>query len=430
MKIFKCIVFLFIASTVNAQKIKVDAELTATGIFSSEDEIPFWFSSNTNSAIGTESNFSGIGAVKARYDFSKSFVEVGTAWFYRDGVTTDEFQRRDLYARFQNNWLKVTAGSKKTETKLNGLSATNKNFLLSTNARPLPGLVIEANNPLKILKNLGMDWGIGHYSVNDDRFVDNAILHYKRFGLHWKINEFHGLKGTIQHFALWGGTSPTEGKQDVSFESFLNVFVAKQTGNRTNAEGNHLGSYLLEYDLNTNFGQFEIYHEHPFEDGSGTRLANFPDGVWGVFFSPKSNNIITSVLYEFIDTTDQSFYVGGSGNDSYFNHSIYRSGWTYEGNTIGLPFLNPPVNNSVRAHQFGFTSSVKKIDLLFKTSFVVSNGTISAPFEQQQKNMYLFGKAAYTIEKYGRISLFFGYDYDKFAKDIIGAGLSYSYSLQ
>ena len=84
MKIFNCIVFLFIASTVNGQKVQVHAELTAIGIFSSEDEVPFWFSSNTNAAIGTETKFSGIGDVKARYDFSKSFVEIGTAWFYRN----------------------------------------------------------------------------------------------------------------------------------------------------------------------------------------------------------------------------------------------------------------------------------------------------------------------------------------------------------
>ena len=79
----------------------------------------------------------------------------------------------------------------------------------------------------------------------------------------------------------------------------------------------------MEINLVASFGELTFYHEHPFEDGSGTRLANFPDGVWGVFFAPESKKIITSVLYEYIDTTDQSYYVGGSGIDSYFNHRIY-----------------------------------------------------------------------------------------------------------
>lgn len=428
MRILKWLIAIFIVSFANAQKIEFSGEITATAIFSNEDSIPFWLMTNTSASIGAETNFSGIGDAQARYNFLDSEVEVGVALFYRDGVNVDEFQRRDLYARYKSNWLKVTAGSKKYDVKLNSLSATNMNFLLSTNPRPLPGLIIEANNPINISKSLAIDWGIAHYSLNDDRHVDNALVHYKRLGLHWKINDRHVLKGTLQHFAQWGGTSPTEGKQDVSFESFLDVFVAKQTGNRVNAEGNHLGSYLLEYDLKTNFGQFAFYHEHPFEDGSGTRFANFPDGVWGVFFKPKSKEIITSVLYEYIDTTDQSFYVGGSGIDSYFNHRIYRSGWSYDGQTLGLPFITPPTNNSVRAHQFGLTSTIKKIDITLKTSIVESNGTLSVPFETQRNNIYALGKAVYSIEKYGQITLLFGYDYNKHTKDIVGVGLSYAYT--
>ena len=427
MKFLKCLIVISIFSSATAQKIDFRGEVTATGIASNEDKIPFWFHTNNNASVGPESNFSGIGDLKASYNFSNSKIEIGTAWFYRDGVTTDEFQRRDLYAHYQNKWLNVTAGSKRDSIKLNGLSATNKNFIVSSNARPLPGLIIEANNPIKIFKNLGVDWGIAHYSLNDDRFVDNAIVHYKRLGVHWRINESNELKGTLQHFAQWGGTSPTEGKQEVDFNTFLDVFVAKRSGNRVNAEGNHLGSWMLEYNFNTNFGDFKTYHEHPFEDGSGTRLANFPDGVWGVFFEPESKNIITSVLYEYIDTTDQSFYVGGSGQDSYFNHRTYRSGWSYDGNTIGLPFLNPPVNNSVRAHQFGVTSTIKKVDITLKTSIVQSNGTISAPFDTQQNTIYTFANGTYSIEKYGKVSLLLGFDYDNLSKDVFGGGLSYSY---
>jgi hypothetical protein len=253
------------------------------------------------------------------------------------------------------------------------------------------------------------------------------LVHYKRLGLHWIINEKNKLKATIKHYAQWGGNSPDYGKQAVDFKEFVDVFVAKNTGDRENAPGNHLGSYLLEYNLKTNFGEFTTYHEHPFEDGSGTRLANFPDGVWGIFFVPASKKIISSILYEYIDTTDQSYYADGSGADSYFNHRLYKSGWTYDGNTIGLPFLNPPVNNSSRGHHLGLTTTFKNIDFLFKASIVQSNGTIYNPFDMQQNKIYSFAKATYATEKYGKISLLFGYDYDKRAKDLIGGGLSYSY---
>jgi len=422
-----CLSMILITISLSAQEFTVDGEITATSVLSNDDQIPFWMYSNVNGSLGSESNFSGTGAAKATYQFSDSFIEVGAAFFYRDNLT-DEFQRKDLYAKYQNNWLAVTAGAKSQQEKLNGLSSSNKNFLLSTNARPLPGMIIEANNPLKISNSLGIDWGIAHYFLNDDRVVSNPYVHYKRLGLHWKINEHHLVKGTIQHFAQWGGTSPTYGDLPEDLKEYVDVFIAKKTGDRVNAPGNHLGSYLFEYDTKTKIGDFSFYHEHPFEDGSGTRFANFPDGIWGIFFSPQSKNMITSVLYEFIDTTNQSFTQDGAGADSYFNHRIYASGWTYDGNTLGIPFITPPINNRVRAHQFGATSTIWKIAVLAKVSFVQSNGTIYVPFEVEQNNMYSFLKATYSIEKYGRLSLLFGYDTNSLSDDIIGGGFSYQYN--
>ena len=134
-------------------------------------------------------------------------------------------------------------------------------------------------------------------------------------------------------------------------------------------------------------------------------------------------------MYEYIDTTDQSFYVGGSGNDSYFNHRVYKSGWTYDGLTIGLPFITPPVNNSVRAHQFGITSTIMKVDITLKASVVQSNGTLSVPLDMQQYSFYTYAKAAYTLTNYGQISFVFGYDNDNLKKDIVGGGLIYKYVL-
>jgi hypothetical protein len=426
MKLIYLLVVLIVSASLNAQKIEIIGEVSARGFVSSEEEIPFWMHTNSHGAVGTETVFSGEAGVKAIHNFSTSFIEAGADFYYRDGVK-DELQRRDLYVKFENNWLNIVAGAKATLEKLNGLSATNKNFLLSTNARPLPGLLIEAANPLKISNSLGIDWGIGQYFLNDDRVVDNTLVHYKRLGLHWQVNEKNDVKATIKHYAQWGGTSPDYGKQPVDFEEFTAVFVAKHTGDRVNAPGNHLGSYLLEYDLATNIGGFSFYHEHPFEDGSGTRLANFPDGVWGVFFRPEENILITAVLYEYIDTTDQSFYTGGSGQDSYFNHRVYKSGWTYDGLTIGLPFITPPVNNSVRAHQFGITGSIKKVEITLKASAVQSNGTLSVPYEIQQNSFYTYAKASYAIANYGQVSLLFGYDNDNIKKDIVGGGLTYKY---
>jgi hypothetical protein len=427
MDFFKFFVLFFTTTIVFSQGITYKGSIEGTGVFSTEDENPFWMYTNTNASLGEEINFSTTGEFSIKYDFSNSFIEAGAAYYYRNEVL-DEFQRRDLYIKFQNNWLKATLGSKKQEVYLNDLSVSNKNFLWSGNARPLPGLILEANNPIKISSNISVDWGIAHYSLNDERFVDNTRVHYKRLGLIWNINKKKSISGRIQHFAQWGGTSPESGEQPTSFKDFLDVFVAKQTGDRSNALGNHLGSYFLEYNYSASIGKFSFYHEHPFEDGSGTRFANFPDGIWGVFYEPTNTKIFTSILYEYIDTTDQSGALGGSGRDSYFNNRTYRSGWTYEGNTIGLPLLTVPSNSRVRAHQFGFTSVIKDFKFTFKSTFVQSLGTYFVPFTPKENAIYNYLKTDYNLKKAGEISLLLGYDYKDVKKDILGAGLKYKYT--
>ena len=125
-------------------------------------------------------------------------------------------------------------------------------------------------------------------------------------------------------------------------------------------------------------------HDIPFEDGSGTRFWNFPDGVNTLSLSFKDRNRwVTDILYEFVYTRNQSgplhdrpatdeeveatggqTYVILGGEDNYFNNGVYRSGWTYHGMTIGLPLFLPMfsgddgivmgvASNSLVAHHFG-----------------------------------------------------------------------------
>jgi len=66
-------------------------------------------------------------------------------------------------------------GVKNPEVKLDDLSSSNQNFLYSGNSRALPGIILEANKPFPIFKALTVDWGIAHYELNDDRFVDGTM---------------------------------------------------------------------------------------------------------------------------------------------------------------------------------------------------------------------------------------------------------------
>lgn len=428
----------------SAQQIEWQGKVEVIGTFSSEDQNPFWLFTNTNTQVGAASNFSGLGEVEGTYQVSENTsIKAGLSIFYRDEVN-DEFQRKNAFVEFQNKWLRTTVGAKSGRIQQQGLSATNKNFLFSENARPLSGLLFEANTPIKISETFAIDWGIGHYYLNDDLFVKDVMLHYKRVGLQVHFNETNTLTAQIQHYAQWGGTSPEFGELNNDFKAFVDVFFAKRAseisveGELLNAVGNHLGSYLLDYSFTTSLGDFSMYHEHPFEDGSGTRLANFPDGVWGVYFQPPEPKLFSGVLYEFISTENQS--KGGVGADNYFSNTIYRSGWTYERNAIGLPFIlidpnvvvtvnnSPIISNRVQAHHFGFTGTVKGISWQVKSSLVKNLGTYNNPFPEAIQTWYNYLSLQYPTQKYGTFKLFGGLDSGKVIDTVAGVGVGYSYA--
>lgn len=435
--------FLLVQATIG-QNIETTFGVKAGGYFSSEDVLPAWFFTNNHQALGVLSNFSGEINGVARYKIGDATLEAGTAWFYRDDVE-DEFQRKDLYLQFKNNWLEVTAGAKAWPEAVHGLSMTNKNFLWSLNSRPLGGLLAQASNPLKISETFAMDWGIAHYALNDDRYVENTNVHYKRLGVFINFNENHKLHLRLQHFAQWGGTSPDFGDLPNDFSAYIDVFFAREnaeTGEENeleNAVGNHLGSYFIQYDFLTSIGAFAIYHEHPFEDGSGTRLVNVPDGVYGLQWSPKEKKIVEMIVYEYLDTSDQSGRDGGRGFDGYFGNSVYRSGWSYEKNILGFPFfiydrelvldgVNSPIaSNSTKAHNLGIAGTAYGVHWRFKTTYVRNSGTLRQPFDVPLKNWLNYASFTYPTKDYGNFTLMLGADFNNIADDVFGAGIQYSY---
>ncbi len=445
---FLLFALLFSLSTLSysQQQFNVFGEGDIAGIVSSENSIPFWFHRNISTRIGEYTNGAAYGKAGAIFEWGKSnAIEGGVSLMFRDGIE-EKFQRENLFLEYKNNWLKATLGAKERPILYNGLSATNGNMIWSTNSRPMPGLILEANQPFRISNTFALDWGIAHYYLNDDRYVVDTRVHYKRLGLIVTFNEKHKLSGQLQHFAQWAGTSPEHGSLPSNFEAFVDVIFARSAkedapaGEEHNSVGNHLGSYLLKYSLKTAIGDFKTYHEHPFEDGSGTGFRNFPDGVWGLTFSPVNQKFISNFLYEYIDTTNQSGSSGVSGNDNYFNNGVYRSGWTYEGNVFGIPLImvdktieittnsSQIISNRARAHHFGIMGSFNKFKWIFKTTISKSFGTYATPFDPMLTNWYNYVSFSYTTTKYGILTIQGGADTSNITDTIIGGGLSYKYS--
>lgn len=432
------ILFLFISIQSFSQQLEYSGTAQLQGMFASED-LPFWMYTNSNTRANALTNVSGYAFAKAEYEFKEtSQLEVGIGIMYRDGFA-DRFQRNELYVRYTNSWVQGTVGSKNPEEAYDGLSTSNGNVLWSGNNRAIPGITLESPKALVLGKYFTVDYALGHYNLNDDRYVENTRIHYKKLGIGIRLNAKHSFKGTLQHYAQWGGTHPILGELPSGFSDYTKVFFAQNAGDNAefneqiNALGNHLGSFDFEYTYTGDKGSLKAYHLHLFEDGSGTAFKNFPDGIWGVTYAPNGKNL-KRLLYEYVNTTDQSKGTGRSAGDNYFSNKGYRSGWTYEGNTIGLPFilLNPETglgisNNLIKAHHFGALFTFNKLDVQLKVSAVDDAGSPSNPLSRSIKKWYTYAKGLYTTE-YGNITLMLGADTSSISDNTVGVGIGYQYS--
>ena len=142
-----------------------------------------------------------------------------------------------------------------------------------------------------------------------------------------------------------------------------NIFQASSIAQKHNCQ-------LIRLDWHADDFTVTFQHDIPFEDKSGMRFMNFPDGVNTLNFSFRNRDRwVTDILLEYVytkwqsgpyhDTTadpdrkDEPYTILG-GNDNYFNNGEYKSGWTYYGRTIGLPLLTPmPVTETSDGKVFG-----------------------------------------------------------------------------
>ena len=153
-----------------------------------------------------------------------------------------------------------------------------------------------------------------HYFMDDTRFVDNTNLHHKSLYFKTTLSPTFEIIAGLDHYAQWGGSSPQYGAQPTSFKDYIKVVFGAEGGDNAldqhdqfNALGNHVGSYLLQFNYNKENIGLNFYYSHPFEDTSGREMTNWQDGLYGVFVDFKKNkSIVNSVLLEFTYTKNMS----------------------------------------------------------------------------------------------------------------------------
>ncbi len=402
------ILLLAITSLVSAQK-KVEYEVGLSSSFAAKEEIPFWLHSNKNGLVPNKSY--AMSDFSLGMDFSEISVSAIDFMWETSAVayTGDEskFILDKLYLGLKWKIFQFSLGQKYDAIAFDGLSSSNGNLLYSNNARSYPKYEISVPEWTAIPFTKGIISFKGLLSdgiTTDNRYIDHALVHHKNLFVRLFKDEKFSVSGGIEQYAQWSGKHPDRGSISHSLDKYLNVFTGSGDDDATFDNdayrlGNHIGSYHLDAYYNADHFSLTAYYRSIFEDGSGRKSENRPDGLYGLFYKNKNeeNPFIQSALVELYHTTDQSGSLHGTidgvkyrGLDSYFNHSEYKSGWTHYGRTIGSPlFTNGKrdghalvINNRFKAVHLGVRGFIGSF-IPYKTYFTYSKnyGTYQTPFE-------------------------------------------------
>lgn len=339
------------------------------------ERLPFWMYHNQRGRVSENTNISGWISGSTFNEFNNgNSLEIGAGVLYQDGVNDGIFLD-EIYAAFNTDWLEAVIGRRQQKELYKGLSATNENMLWSLNARPMPGVSLATNRTIFFSPEsaYGFQASWSEYLMGDDRFVKGARLHHKSIHFVYRPNPGFKIKAGVRHFAQWAGVSPETGQQPEGISDYLRIIAGREggenavAGDQDNVLGNHLGTYELEIRKRINPElELSFIYNHMFEDGSGSRYANFPDGRYGLFLDFEDNQrLVNGIFYEFFHTRNQSINAGSPhGDDNYLNNFVtYHSGFTYERRIIGLPFftydeaLDQVVNNKFSAHHLGISGN-------------------------------------------------------------------------
>lgn len=404
-------------------------------------ENPFWFHSNQRGRIDEITRFAGWLNGQCRfYNRSGGFVETGVGLLYSNGYN-NRVMLEEYYLTYENDLLKLFAGKEHKEAMYSGLSATNQNILWSLNASPISGIGIRMKEPLMLWKQAGIGFKFSYeeYFTDDERYIDNTWIHHKSLHLVFKGSERFTLTAGVQHFAQWAGDSDEYGELPSGFDDYLRVVtggsIASPEGSlgeqEINGLGNHLGSY--EIYLNTSISHFdvELIYNTIFEDKSGMILRNTPDGRYGIYLRDREEEKwIGAFMYEFFYTKHQSHSTPTpDGDDNYFNNNLYRSGWTYEGRVLGLPFIlldeerfRIGVNN-LMAHHLGISGlAFSQFPYKFLTSYRKNYGRKSGTSEPTEEIVSTYLEVQ-LLNNYFNFDVLIGGDFNSEEDPILGLGI-------
>ena len=431
--------------------LKYDVE--AGTILGGGDKAPFWLTTNRYGKYSTlpQSAFASAGIVyRQKMNYGWRF-NVGAEIAGSTGMYNNIFAQQG-FAEVAWKKIGLSFGSKEREAFLNEDRRISSGAMLEGwNARPFPQLRIEVpeyltvpftKNWLHLKGYFAYGWLVdGEWQrdfVSPGRnFVDNILYHGK--GLLFKIGNQEKkrweLEVGLQVTTMFGGTrykKLNDGgveklfEMPSSFKDYLSVILPMAGGDDTpnsdqlNVEGNVMGAWLGSFAYRfENDSRLRVYADHFFEDESQMfmQYGLWKDGFIGVEYTFPKGLWIEKILWEGVNTTDQSGPIGYewfdasfegiqiSACDNYYNHGFYGA-WQYYGQAMGHPLVLSPIynengsitfrSNRMKAHHIGVCGSIgTDWDYTVKGSWTRNWGTYNSPTDDVLHQVCLMGGVSY-----------------------------------
>ena len=297
------------------------------------------------------------------------------------GARRNAFRITQLFGELKYRQAFLTIGMKNTTSGIVDGRLSSGDLTRSNNASPIPGIAVGFLDFQNIPFTNGwvqIDGELMYGKMMDSNFKErefncfsglealDILYNYKR--CYFRTNPQKNFYVTIgmQAAAFFGGRAYEYKKgavvafDDRGFhvKDLLQAFFPRE-GGEAYYEGSHLGSWDMKVVYRFKDGsKMNAYFEWPWEDGSGIGRMNGWDGLWGVQYNFAREGIVSKVVMEYLDFTNQggpihyapadhpnsSMTGQASGSDDYYNNGFYGA-YTNYGMSIGSPFLIAPLYN-------------------------------------------------------------------------------------
>ena len=212
-------------------------------------------------------------------------------------------------------------------------------LVMSSNARPVPGLGLE-RNVAKPFETRWLSWlGPWSYSffwgfLETNRAVPDARL------LAFRVNfrPFNDLEIGLTRSAQWCGRG-----RPCGFSTFTDLALGRDNrgdddGLTADTEpGNQLGAFDVRWSSPFGDGPWAVYAQAVGEDEAGGLPSRFFAQFGGETWGAMNNSLFTGQWRAHLEYTNTTvdFWQSEPGYRVAYNHSIYTTGYRFEGRAIG-----------------------------------------------------------------------------------------------